>query len=188
MERQLSPRPDVSRDIMNSDIRGLASSETSRMLRDWVIFRDYMNGLEYVVQVFEHLLRGLQSWGWQGGSRRRATRRRLAHLRKPEQFNLDGQLSSWGWRRKWVTGEEPRRALPSRPRGYLLFSVPVRCVSMATIGLSVGHRSASNAASQWNRQIYRIVGTRKCACVSVSSWLAWLWDRESTKIVQESRQ
>ncbi|XP_043581291.1 uncharacterized protein LOC122567126 [Bombus pyrosoma] len=61
VERQLSPRPDVSRDIMKSDIRSLASSETYRRLRDWVIFRDYMNGLEYVVQVFEHLLRGLQS-------------------------------------------------------------------------------------------------------------------------------
>lgn len=60
VERQLSPRPDVSRDIMNSDYRTI-SSEGLRNLRDWLIFRDYMNGLEYVVQVFDHLLRGLKS-------------------------------------------------------------------------------------------------------------------------------
>ncbi|CAL7945651.1 unnamed protein product [Xylocopa violacea] len=61
VERQLSPRPDVTRDIMKPEYRTMASSETFRNLRDWLIFRDYMNGLEYVVQVFEHLLRGLNS-------------------------------------------------------------------------------------------------------------------------------
>ncbi|XP_076638884.1 uncharacterized protein LOC143350800 [Colletes latitarsis] len=62
VERQLSSRPDVTRDIMNADFRTtMSSSETYRNLRDWLIFRDYMNGLEYVVQVFEHLRRGLQS-------------------------------------------------------------------------------------------------------------------------------
>lgn len=99
VERQLSSRPDVTRDIMSPEFRAISSSETFRNLRDWLIFRDYMNGLEYVVQVFEHLRRNLQSWGWQGGSRRRATRRRLAHLRKPEpRTNLDGGVSSWDWR------------------------------------------------------------------------------------------
>ncbi|XP_033322999.2 uncharacterized protein LOC117218593 [Megalopta genalis] len=61
VERQLSPRPDVTRDIMKSELRAMSTSETFRNLRDWVIFRDYMNGLEYVVQVFNYLLRGLQS-------------------------------------------------------------------------------------------------------------------------------
>ncbi|XP_015437920.1 PREDICTED: uncharacterized protein LOC107193053 [Dufourea novaeangliae] len=61
VERQLSSRPDVTRDIMKSEFRTMSSSETYRNLRDWLIFRDYMNGLEYVVQVFEHLRRGLQS-------------------------------------------------------------------------------------------------------------------------------
>ncbi|XP_017877696.1 uncharacterized protein LOC108623612 [Ceratina calcarata] len=60
VERQLSPRPDVTRDIMKSEYREM-SAETFRNLRDWLIFRDYMNGLEYVVEVFEHLRRGLQS-------------------------------------------------------------------------------------------------------------------------------
>ena len=61
VERQLSSRPDATRDIMKSEFRNMSSSETFRNLRDWLIFRDYMNGLEYVVQVFEHLRRGLQS-------------------------------------------------------------------------------------------------------------------------------
>ncbi|XP_053976360.1 uncharacterized protein LOC128890583 [Hylaeus anthracinus] len=61
VERQLSSRPDVTRDIMRSEFRAMSSSATFRNLRDWLIFRDYMNGLEYVVQVFEHLRRGLQS-------------------------------------------------------------------------------------------------------------------------------
>lgn len=50
-------------------------------------------------------------------------------------------------KKKVGNGEEPRHALPNKPRSYLPFSVSVRCVSMATIGLSVGHRSASDAAS-----------------------------------------
>ncbi|XP_034179023.1 uncharacterized protein LOC117603719 [Osmia lignaria lignaria] len=61
VERQLSSRPDVTRDIMSPEFRAISSSETFRNLRDWLIFRDYMNGLEYVVQVFEHLRRNLQS-------------------------------------------------------------------------------------------------------------------------------
>nr|XP_031841120.1 uncharacterized protein LOC116430734 [Nomia melanderi] len=61
VERQLSSRPDVTREIMKPEFRTMASSATFRNLRDWLIFRDYMNGLEYVVQVFEHLRRGLQS-------------------------------------------------------------------------------------------------------------------------------
>ncbi|XP_017760499.1 PREDICTED: uncharacterized protein LOC108551018 [Eufriesea mexicana] len=61
VERQLSSRPDATRDIMKSEFRTVSTSETYRNLRDWLIFRDYMNGLEYVVQVFEHLRRGLQS-------------------------------------------------------------------------------------------------------------------------------
>lgn len=53
MERGITQRPDVSRDIMEDDLRTI-DSETFRDLRDWMIFRDYMNGLEYVEQVFEY--------------------------------------------------------------------------------------------------------------------------------------
>lgn len=54
VERGITPRPDVTRDIMVPSIRNM-DSETYRDLRDWMIFRDYMNGLEYVVQIFEYL-------------------------------------------------------------------------------------------------------------------------------------
>ncbi|XP_012281598.1 uncharacterized protein LOC105700377 isoform X2 [Orussus abietinus] len=61
VERGVTPRPDVTRDAMSSEYRAMSESATYRNLRDWLIFRDYMNGLEYVVQVFEHLRRGLES-------------------------------------------------------------------------------------------------------------------------------
>ncbi|EZA52733.1 hypothetical protein X777_07114 [Ooceraea biroi] len=54
VERGITQRPDITRDIMVPSIRNM-DSETYRDLRDWMIFRDYMNGLEYVVQVFEYL-------------------------------------------------------------------------------------------------------------------------------------
>ncbi|XP_024947461.1 uncharacterized protein LOC107274437 isoform X2 [Cephus cinctus] len=60
-ERGVTPRADVTRDAMSSEYRFMSKSATYRNLRDWLIFRDYMNGLEYVVQVFEHLRRGLES-------------------------------------------------------------------------------------------------------------------------------
>lgn len=60
VERGVMPRPDVTRDAMSPDYRGM-SAATFRNLRDWLIFRDYMNGLEYIIQVFEHLIRNLES-------------------------------------------------------------------------------------------------------------------------------
>lgn len=53
-ERSVTRRPDVTRDVMTSDFRTMTDM-TFRDLRDWLIFREYMNGLEYVVQVFSHL-------------------------------------------------------------------------------------------------------------------------------------
>ncbi|KAG7190453.1 hypothetical protein KM043_006557 [Ampulex compressa] len=61
VERGVPARPDVTRDAMSSEYRAMSSSATYRDLRDWLIFRDYMNGLEYVVQVFEHLRSRLES-------------------------------------------------------------------------------------------------------------------------------
>ncbi|XP_044736230.1 uncharacterized protein LOC123298325 isoform X2 [Chrysoperla carnea] len=54
LERGVTPHPDVTREIMSDDLRKIASS-TERNLRDWVIFRDYMNTLEYAVEVLNHL-------------------------------------------------------------------------------------------------------------------------------------
>ncbi|TGZ51300.1 Uncharacterized protein DBV15_07778 [Temnothorax longispinosus] len=48
-ERSVTRRPDVTRDVMTSDFRTMTDM-TFRDLRDWLIFREYMNGLEYVIQ------------------------------------------------------------------------------------------------------------------------------------------
>ncbi|XP_011158053.1 uncharacterized protein LOC105194690 [Solenopsis invicta] len=53
-ERSVTRRPDVTRDVMTPDFRTMTDM-TFRDLRDWLIFREYMNGLEYVIQVFSHL-------------------------------------------------------------------------------------------------------------------------------------
>ncbi|KAL6262735.1 hypothetical protein P5V15_005525 [Pogonomyrmex californicus] len=58
-ERSLTRRPDVTRDIMADEYR-LMTSLTFRDLRSWLIYREYMNGLEYVIQVFKHLRRHLR--------------------------------------------------------------------------------------------------------------------------------
>ncbi|XP_046749811.1 uncharacterized protein LOC124413333 isoform X2 [Diprion similis] len=54
VERGVKPRPDVTRDVMVPEIRR-SMNEAMTSLRDWIIFRDYMNGLEYIIEVFEHL-------------------------------------------------------------------------------------------------------------------------------------
>ncbi|KAK5650164.1 hypothetical protein RI129_001193 [Pyrocoelia pectoralis] len=45
--------PDVTRDLMPDYLRN-DKVNTSRNLRDWIIYRDYMNTLEYVIQVFDY--------------------------------------------------------------------------------------------------------------------------------------
>ncbi|CAH0385531.1 unnamed protein product [Bemisia tabaci] len=52
-EQNIHHIPDVQRDIMTDDFRKMMNS-SYRDLRDWFIFRDYMNALEYVTEVFEH--------------------------------------------------------------------------------------------------------------------------------------
>ena len=46
----------TSRRIMSQEIRDVGD-ESYRNLRDWYIYRDYMNSLEYVVHSFAHLKR-----------------------------------------------------------------------------------------------------------------------------------
>lgn len=81
LERDVSPRPDVERSVMPDEFRSAsATSDTRRNLRDWLIFRDYMNGLEYVEQVFEYFRKKRISWGWQTGSeQRRSAKHRHYH-------------------------------------------------------------------------------------------------------------
>lgn len=46
-------RPDITRDAMPFYLRN-ETVDTSRNLRDWIIYREYMNTLEYVIQVFDN--------------------------------------------------------------------------------------------------------------------------------------
>ncbi|XP_063992501.1 uncharacterized protein LOC135170521 isoform X2 [Diachasmimorpha longicaudata] len=62
IERGVTPRNNVSRKAMSNDYRGAMSSQaTFRNLRDWLIFRDYMNALEYVIEVFGHMSNAVKS-------------------------------------------------------------------------------------------------------------------------------
>ena len=45
---------EVPREIMPEKVRHLEDA-SYRNLRDWYIYRDYMNGLEYVVEAFDYL-------------------------------------------------------------------------------------------------------------------------------------
>ena len=57
---------EVPRNIVPEKVRNL-QDESYRNLRDWNIYRDYMNGLEYVVDAFNYL---------RNKNRRRRRRRR----------------------------------------------------------------------------------------------------------------
>lgn len=57
---------EIPREIIPMKIRNL-EDQSYRNLRDWYIYRDYMNGLEYVVDAFNHLRRN-------NGRRRRRRR------------------------------------------------------------------------------------------------------------------
>jgi len=54
VEKGISYHDDATRSIMNPEIRNV-DNEAYRNLRDWYIYRDYMNGLEYAVHAFQHL-------------------------------------------------------------------------------------------------------------------------------------
>lgn len=58
IERGTVQHDDITRDIISEEYKNLDNSH--RNLRDWIIFRDYMNALEYVIQVFEHFSSNLQ--------------------------------------------------------------------------------------------------------------------------------
>lgn len=55
LERKVAFHPDVDRDIMRDEFRDI-DSDTKRDLRDWIIFRDYMIVLEYVIEVAKHFV------------------------------------------------------------------------------------------------------------------------------------
>ncbi len=56
MEKGISNEDDepITRGIMSDNIRDL-DHDSYRNVRNWIIYRDYMNSLEYVVHSFDHL-------------------------------------------------------------------------------------------------------------------------------------
>lgn len=56
LEKGILQKQPTSRKIMAQEIRDI-EDDSYRNLRDWYIFRDYMNGLEYVIHSFNHLKR-----------------------------------------------------------------------------------------------------------------------------------
>jgi hypothetical protein len=56
LEKGIVQKELISRDIMSDNVRDIEDA-SFRNLRDWYIYRDYMNGLEYVVQAFNHMRR-----------------------------------------------------------------------------------------------------------------------------------
>lgn len=56
MEKGIDHQTSIHRDIMPMEERHM-QVDSYRNMRDWFIFRDYMNSLEYVVQSFDHLRR-----------------------------------------------------------------------------------------------------------------------------------
>ena len=53
MEKQIQPDADAARQMMTNEYRDM-KSESGRNLRDFIILRDYINLLEYLVQVLQH--------------------------------------------------------------------------------------------------------------------------------------
>ena len=56
LERGLTHSGPASRRIMAKEVRDI-EDDSYRNLRDWYIYRDYMNSLEYVVHSVAHLKR-----------------------------------------------------------------------------------------------------------------------------------
>lgn len=53
VDRELEGRKDVSREIMSMDFRKLNSTETRQ--RDFIILRDYIKALDFIIQSFSHM-------------------------------------------------------------------------------------------------------------------------------------
>jgi hypothetical protein len=60
LERGVPQHENITRQIMGNELRHIGNS-SYRNVRDWIIFRDCMNGLEYVIQVFEYFKQKLMT-------------------------------------------------------------------------------------------------------------------------------
>ena len=69
----------VPREIVPTEVRHL-EDESYRNLRDWYIYRDYMNGLEYVIDAFNHIRANPKNVKNSLKHNRRRRRRRRRHI------------------------------------------------------------------------------------------------------------
>jgi hypothetical protein len=53
LERGVEQNPDVTRNIMTEELRDI-ENDLQRNLRDWTIFRDLLNALEYTEDAMQH--------------------------------------------------------------------------------------------------------------------------------------
>ncbi|KAJ8940508.1 hypothetical protein NQ314_010704 [Rhamnusium bicolor] len=53
IDHGLKMRPDITRDVMKDGNRNVDITESKA--RDWMIFREYMNILEYIIKAFTHM-------------------------------------------------------------------------------------------------------------------------------------
>lgn len=60
IEKELTVEETVTRDIMKEELRKNLDN-TGRNIRDWIIYRDYLNMLQYIIQVFDHFKANLPS-------------------------------------------------------------------------------------------------------------------------------
>ena len=60
LERGLKQKPNITRHIMGREMPTIADT-SFRKLRDWIIFRDSMNCLEYVIELFEYFKQKLMT-------------------------------------------------------------------------------------------------------------------------------
>jgi hypothetical protein len=60
LERGVAQLDNITRQIVGPELRQVTNSSYLNV-RDWVIFRDCMNGLEYVIELFEYFKEKLTS-------------------------------------------------------------------------------------------------------------------------------
>ena len=77
LAKGVKPKDIIERDMMPEDVRDM-KNEAFRNMRDWYIYRDYMNGLEYIVQAFTHMATNPKNT-FVSGRRRRRRRRGITY-------------------------------------------------------------------------------------------------------------
>lgn len=60
IEKNLTIKTKIERTVMEGKLRQ-PKDDTARNVRNWIIYREYLNMLEYIEQVFDHLAKNMES-------------------------------------------------------------------------------------------------------------------------------